>query len=74
MKPLLIAKVVELLDKIKNAKGTIQLVDKTSQRSTRELVDVLVKVKEFQFLVDFMVLDLEKDLTKRLILSQQFLL
>ena len=52
---------------------TLQIVDKTSAQPECILEDVLIKVRKFIFLVDFVVIDIEEDKQVPLMLGRPFL-
>ena len=53
---------------------TLQLVDRSITRPYGVIKDVLVKVKQFTFPVDFVVMDIEEDTEIPLILGHPFML
>ena len=52
---------------------TLQMVDRTLAQPECILEDVLIKVGKFIFLVDFVVIDIEKDKQVPLLLGRPFL-
>ena len=61
------------LGKYKPTNVSLQLADRFITYPKRILKDVLVKVDKFIFLVDFIVLDMEKDREVPLVLGRLFL-
>ena len=53
---------------------TLQLVDRSITRPYGEVENVLVKVRHFTFLVDFVIMDIEEDVEIPLILGRPFML
>ena len=60
--------------KIDPTKMTLQLVDRSITRPYGVVKDVLVKVRHFIFLVDFVIMDIEEDTEIPLILGRPFIL
>jgi len=60
--------------KIDPTKMTLQLADRSITRPYRVVEDVLVKVRHFTFLVDFVIMDIEEDAEIPLILDRPFML
>lgn len=61
------------LGEVKSTNVHLQLVDKSITYPRGLIEDVLIKVEKFIFLVDFIVLDMEEDEEKPLILGRPFL-
>ncbi|XP_073133382.1 uncharacterized protein [Henckelia pumila] len=61
------------LGESKSTRMSLQLADRSIKYPRGIIEDVLVKVDKFIFLVDFVVLDMEKDLDMPLILGRHFL-
>ncbi|KAL5827616.1 hypothetical protein ACOSQ3_019455 [Xanthoceras sorbifolium] len=59
--------------KVKSTNGTLQLADRSVKYLHGIVEDVLVKVDELYFLVDFVVLEMEEDVEIPLILGRPFL-
>ena len=55
-------------------KMTLQLADRSVTRPYGVIEDILVKVKQFIFLADFIVMDIEEDAKIPLILGRPFML
>ena len=53
---------------------TLQLADRSITRPYNVVEDVLVKVRQFTFLVDFVIMDIEEDAKIPLILGRPFML
>ncbi|XP_006603391.1 uncharacterized protein LOC114397124 [Glycine soja] len=60
--------------KIDPTRMALQLADHSITRPYRVAEDVLVKVRHFTFLVDFVIMDIEEDTEIPLILSRPFML
>jgi len=60
--------------KIDPTKMTLQLADRSITRPYGVVEDVLVKVRHFIFLVDFVIMDIEEDIEIPLILGRPFML
>lgn len=54
-------------------KMTLQLVDKSIKYPHLVVEDVMVKVGEFAFLMDFVVMEMEEDIEVPLILDRSFM-
>ena len=52
---------------------TLQMVDRTMAKPEGVLKDVLIKVGNFIFLVDFVVMDMEEDTKVPILLGRPFL-
>lgn len=61
------------LRELKETRFTLQLVNRSLVRSKGVLEDVLVSVRQFIFLIDFIVLHLEEDLEIPILLGRPFL-
>ena len=71
--PMSMCKKIENL-KIDPSKMTLQLEDRSITRPYGVVEDVLVKVRHFIFLVDFVIMDIEEDIEIPLILGRPFML
>ena len=60
--------------KIAPTRMTLQLLDRSITRSYGVVKDVLVKVRQFTFPMDFVIMDIEEDLNIPLILGRPFML
>ena len=58
---------------IRPTRMVLQLADRTIKHPYAIIEDVLVKVEKFLFLVDFVVMDMDKDSEVPLILSRPFI-